>query len=171
MNSLLIGNIIMLIASILMVCVGLLKENKKVVALQTAQMIVMTVGDFFLGSIPGAISSILAIIRNIFCYQKKLSTPVKIALIVVLTMLSLVFNNIGLLVIIPILATSAFTWFIDTDDVVGMKVLIIMTSICWAIHDAYVQAYTVLPFDIITIISTTISLCAIQKTRLHPTTS
>lgn len=165
MNLLIIGNIIMLIASIVMVCVGLLKDNKKVVALQTIQMLLMTVGDFFLGSVPGAISSILAIVRNILCYKQKLRTISKIVLIAILSVSSLLFNNIGWLVLIPIFATAIFTWFIDTNSVVDMKILIIVSSVCWGIHDAYIQAYTVLPFDIMTIISTTISLVTILKAR------
>ena len=170
MNTLLIGNILMLIASILMVCVGLLKSNKRIVALQTVQMVIMTIGDFFLGSVPGAISSILAIVRNILCYNQKLGIVSKIVLIVILSISSLLFNNIGLLVLIPIFATAIFTWFIDTEDIVVMKVLIIATSLCWTIHDAYIHAYTILPFDIITIISTTVSLFTVQKLKLKPKT-
>lgn len=155
----------MLLASIFMVCVGLVKNNKTAISLQTGQMVLMTVGDIFLGSIPGAISSILAIVRNMLCYKHKLTKSGKIILIVVLSMCSLAFNNIGCLVLIPIFAASLFTWFVDTEDIISMKVLIIVNSFCWMIHDAYIQAYTVLPFDIMTIISTTISLIAIYKTN------
>lgn len=168
MNSLVIGNILMLMASILMVCVGMIKNNRKVIAVQTGQMIIMTAGDFLLGSIPGAITSVLAIVRNVLCYNQKLGPLSKIVIIIVLAVSSLLFNNIGWLVLIPIFAASLFTWFVDTEDIIGMKVLIIVNSLCWAIHDSYIQAYTVLPFDIITIISTTISLIAILRASRTP---
>ena len=105
----------------------------------------------------------IAIIRNVLCYNKKLNTFTKIALIVVLAILSLAFNNIGWVVLIPIAATAIFTWFMDTNDVAAMKVLILTTSMCWAVHDFHIQAYTVLPFDIMTIVSTAISLISYQK--------
>ena len=76
-----IGNIIALIASIIMVYSGFLKQKKTILFTQTIQISLSVLSNIVLGGITGAIINALSCIRNILCYKEKL-TKVAILLII-----------------------------------------------------------------------------------------
>ena len=68
MTNIIIGNIITLIASILMVYSGILKK-KKILFVQTIQVWLLSLGNLILGGINGAIINTLGCIKNILYYK------------------------------------------------------------------------------------------------------
>ena len=72
------GNIVALIASILMVVSGSLKDRKKIIYVQTLQIIAFTISDLILGGYTGAIINVISLIRNNLVYVDKLTTMPKI---------------------------------------------------------------------------------------------
>ena len=168
MRNILIGNAVMLIGAILMSVIGLFKNKKTIIAAQTGQIALMTTGSLLLGSIPGAVVNALSIVRNLLCYNGKLTKVMKGILIFLTIVISVAFNNLGIVGFLPIIATVAFIIFMDTENVVELKWLIIVTAAMWMIHDIYIQAYSVVPFDILTIITNFVSLRAIQKKTTVP---
>ena len=150
-----IGNIIMLIASILMVISGLPKDKKTIIRLQTIQIGLMTLGNLLLGSMPGAISNSFNIVRNLLSYYNKLGIIQKTGLVIIHAIL---FNNIGIFVLFPILASGLFTALMTTKNIKMFKLLCIFTSMLWLVHDLYIDAYTSVFFDILTITTNIIGI-------------
>lgn len=163
MVNIIIGNVVMFIGAALMSIIGLFKNKKTIIAAQTGQISLMTAGSLLLGSIPGAVVNALSIVRNLLCYNGKLTKTVKGILIFLTVTISVIFNNIGIVGFLPIIASVAFIVFMDTENVVELKWLIIATASMWMIHDIYIQAYSVVPFDILTIITNFVSLKSLQK--------
>lgn len=63
-KTILLGNIVALIASIFMVISGILKEKKKMLWAQTIQIFLLIVSNIILGGLSGAISNTAGLIRN-----------------------------------------------------------------------------------------------------------
>ena len=72
MIQIIIGNIIALIASILMVYSGVIKQKKKILYVQTVQIGMSVASNLVLGGVVGAIINALSCVRNILCYKDKL---------------------------------------------------------------------------------------------------
>ena len=153
MIQLISGNIVALIASILMVISGSLKDRKKIIYVQTLQIIAFTITDLILGGYTGAIINLISLVRNVLSYNDKLNNTAKIILIILSISLSLYFNNLGLIGLLPIISMVAFTLFMNTKDTIKLKALIIFTMVLWLIFDIYIKSYTSAIFDFISIIA------------------
>lgn len=165
MNYLIIGNLIALIASLLMLYSGYIKKREKIIFVQTIQIALSVVSNIVLGGISGAIINAISLIRNILCYKNKLSKIWKIVLIVLSASLTLIFNNLGLIGVLPLISTVFYIWFMDIKDVINFKYLIIFTMTMWLIYDIYIMAYTAAIFDMGTIIANIISILQIKKNK------
>lgn len=163
MIQIVIGNIIALIASVIMVLSGYVKEKKKILLVQTIQIGLSVVSNLVLGGYSGAIINAVNCVRNIICYKDKLGTKEKILLIVVSSVLTLLFNNLGWIGWLPLLSTVVYIMFMNIKDVTKFKALIIFTILEWLVYDFYIKAYTAAVFDFLTIVTSTIAIIQIIK--------
>ncbi len=160
---LIIGNVIALISSIIMVSCGLIKKKKHIIYWQTIQMILFVISNLVLGGITGAIINAIGCFRNILCYKEKLNFNWKAIITIISIVLSLVFNNMGLIGLLPVISTTVYIWLMDIKDVVKFKYLIIFTMIMWSIYDFSIKSYTSVIFDILCIISNVIGIIKVRK--------
>ena len=65
-----IGNIVALVASIIMVYSGYLKQKNKILYAQTMQIGLSVLSNIILGGITGAIINAISCVRNILCYKE-----------------------------------------------------------------------------------------------------
>ena len=158
MANLIIGNIIMFIASVIMVISGAIKSKKKTVVLQTVQLSIMSIGTIFLGSIPGTIINLFSCLRNLLSYNGKLNRTAKALLIAFSVGISIAFNNLGFVGLLPVISSIMFILYMDTPNIIRFKFLMIFNACCWLVHDIYVKSYTSLVFDILTIITCIIAI-------------
>ena len=158
MNNIIIGNMLMLIGSTIMIFCGIINKKNIALIVQTVQLAFMTAGMAVLGSIPAMVVNILGCTRNIIGYYGKLTRSVRIFLIIITTTISLIFNNIGVFGLIPIISSILFILLVDTKNIVVFKWLIAGTSALWVVHDLYVCAYTAVAFDILSIVTSVISV-------------
>ena len=158
MIYLVVGNIVALIGSLLMVYTGIIKEKKKIILVQTIQIAFLVASNLILGGITGAIINAISCIRNIICYKDKLKTKEKIILVLLSTSLSLYFNNLGIIGLLPLISTVSYTLLMDLKDVVKFKILIIFTLIMWIIYDIYIKSYSSATFDFLNIITNMIAI-------------
>ena len=165
MDYLIIGNLIALIASLLMLYSGYIKKKEKIIFVQTIQIGLLVVSNIVLGGISGAIINAISLIRNILCYKDKLNKIWKIVLIILSASLTLLFNNLGFVGLLPLVSTVAYIWLMDMKDVINFKYLIIFTMTMWLIYDIYIMAYTAAIFDFGTIIANIISILQIKKNK------
>ena len=161
-----IGNIIALIASIIMVYSGYLKEKKKILYTQTIQIGLSVLSNIILGGITGAIINVISCIRNILCYKEKLNNVAKFILIVLATVLSLCFNNLGLIGLLPLISTITYVLLMNIKDVIKYKYLNIFTMIIWLIYDLYIKSYTSACFDFMNIVANIVSIIQIKNKKI-----
>ena len=166
MQKLLLGNIIALIASFIMVYSGLLKTKKRVLYAQTIQIGLFVISNIILGGMVGVIVNIINVIRNILCYKDKLNLLSRIILTILVTVLSIVFNNMGIIGYLPLISTILYLWFMNTKNIVYFKLLIIFTTIMWLIYDFTIKSYTSSIFDMMTVITNTYSVFKLESTKI-----
>lgn len=158
MIAIIIGNIIALIASLLMVYSGVIKQKKKILYIQTVQIGMSVVSNIILGGITGAIINALSCIRNILCYKNKLGLKEKILITILSLTLSLLFNNLGWIGFLPLISTITYLWLMNVEDVIKFKVLIIFTMVLWCVYDIYIKSYTSAVFDFMNAVANVVSI-------------
>jgi len=158
-----IGNIIALIASILMFYSGYLKEKKKILYIQTVQIGLSVVSNLVLGGISGAIINALSFIRNVLCYKDKLNNLAKIIISILATFLILKYNNLGLMGLLPLISTVVYIWLMNIKDVKKFKLLIAFTMLLWGIYDFYIKSYTSALFDLLNLVINIITMFQINN--------
>lgn len=158
MVAIIIGNIIALIASLLMVYSGVTKQKKKILYFQTVQIGMSVVSNIILGGITGAIINALSCIRNILCYKNKLGLKEKILITILSLTLSLLFNNLGWIGFLPLISTITYLWLMNIEDVIKFKVLIIFTMVLWCAYDIYIKSYTSAVFDFMNAVANVVSI-------------
>ncbi len=164
MNTILIANVIALIASILMVYTGYIKKKEKILFFQTVQIGLSVISNIILGGITGAIINALGLIRNILCYKEKLNKIAQVILIILSILLGVYFNNLALIGLLPIISNVVYIVFMNIKDVIKFKYLIIFTMTMWLVYDIYIMSYTSAVFDLGNIIANIISIIQIKKT-------
>ena len=165
MIQIVIGNIIALIASILMVFAGLQKKKKKILFTQIIQIALSVISNLVLGGYTGAIINALSCVRDILCYKEKMGNKEKIIIITLAVGLSLTFNNLGWIGLLPVVATVVYIIFMNTKDVVRFKYLIIFSMIMWLIYDIYIKSYMSGIFDFMSVITNLIAIYQIKKSN------
>lgn len=163
--NLIIGNAIMFVASLIMVCVGLLKTKKQILIWQTIQISLMGVATVLLGSIPGLIANIVGVTRNLLGYHNKLTRGVQLAICGVAIASTLLFNNIGWLGLLPITAAVWYTLCMNTTDVKKLKWLIVGTLVLWLVHDVAIQSYVSAAFNAFSVVTCVIGI--FRKEQAH----
>ena len=126
--SVVIGNIISLLASALMTYSGYIKSKGKFLIVQIVQMSLSALSNFILGGTTGTIINLVNIIRNVLCYKNKLN---KYSIILILTLsisLSLYFNNLSFIGLLPLLSTILYTTLMNIKDIKKFKYLTITSN-------------------------------------------
>ena len=150
--NLVIGNIIALIASLIMIYSGILKNKKQILYFQTIQIGLSVVSNIILGGISGAVINAISLIRNIICYNDKLKIKEKIIITSISIILIFEFNNLGIIGLLPLISTITYIWLMNIKDVKKFKLLIAFTMLMWFIYDLVIKSYTSAIFDGMTII-------------------
>lgn len=158
MINIVIGNIIALVAAILMVYYGILKEKKKILYVQTIQIGLFALSNIVLGGITGAIINALGCIKNILYYKNKLGLREKIIITLLAVILTLMFNNEGFIGLLPLINTIIYMWLMYIKDIIKFKYLNLYTVILWLIYDFSIMSYTSVVFDFMNIATNIIAI-------------
>ena len=141
------------------------KKKKKILYVQTVQIGLSVVSNIVLGGITGAIINAISMIRNIICYKEKLGTREKIIITILAVVLSLIFNNLGIIGILPVISTVTYVWLMNVKDVRKFKLLIAFTMLMWLIYDTVIKSYTSAIFDFMNLIANVITVFQIRKLK------
>ena len=106
-----------------------------------------------LGAIPGAISNVLSCIRNYLCYKNIFTWPIKIALIILSGVLTVGFNNQGLLGYLPFVVCTVYVLLMDMKDPIKFKLLVTLTFVPWVFYFFIIKSYTGAIFALLTVIT------------------
>ena len=148
-----------------MVYSGMLKQKKKILYFQTVQIGMSVISNIILGGITGAIINALSLIRNILCYKNKLGLKGKIIITILAIILTLKFNNLGYIGLLPLISTVSYIWLMNVEDVRKFKLLIIFTMLMWLIYDVVIKSYTSAIFDFMNIIANMLTLLQIKLVK------
>ena len=160
-----LGNVIALIASIIMVYSGTIKDKKRILLVQGIQIGLSVVSNIVLGGITGAIINALSFVRNILCYNDRFNKREKIVFTILSIGLTIAFNNLGIIGYLPLISTVVYLWLITLKDVVKFKYLIIFTMVMWAIYDITIKSYTSFAFDLFTILTNLIAIYQLKRNK------
>ncbi len=163
--SIIVANIISIISCTMMVLIGLIKNKNKILAAQCVQFTLMGVSHYLLGGMGGVIATVVSIIRNLVFFKCKPSVPLKLLFVVLSVVLSLGTVTFNPITWLPILATSLFTWVIDSEDIIKFKKVMIITVCMWFVYDAVHLNFISAAFDAFTVVSTGYSIWQIKKEK------
>lgn len=165
MNIIIIGNIIGLVGSMFMVIGGYLKNKNNAIIAQTMQLLFLSISNLILGSLSGFINNLINCVRNAFSVKNKLTIPIKTIIIILSIILTIKYNNLGLIGYLPLINNIIFIIFMNTKSDLNFKVLTIFYMSLWLIHNLYIKAFTTSLFNVFTIITCTIAIRKIIKTK------
>ena len=163
MIQIVIANIIDFLASMVQIYSGTVKEKGRILVLQILQLGMQTISMILLGAIPGAISNVLSCIRNYLCYKNIFTWPIKIILIVLSGVLTVMFNNQGLLGYLPFAVCTVYVLFMDIKDPFKFKVLVTLTFIPWIPYFLIIKSYTGAFFATTTVVTSIWTLIKMKK--------
>ncbi len=159
----LIGNIIAFAGSILMICSGFIKSRDNILKVQSLQCLIIGTGNLVLGGVTGFIANMISIVRNYICLKRDFTVPLKLTFISIQVILSLGFNNLGLIGWIPAFCAGFFTWFLDTKNPTVLKTVIILTEILWAVYNLTIRNYVGFATDIFTITTNAVGIWLLNR--------
>ncbi len=142
MLQIVIANIIDFIASLIQIYTGMIKDKGKILVFQTIQLGIQIISMLLLGAVPGAISNVLSCVRNYLCYKNVFTWPIKIILIVLSLVLTVPFNNQGLLGYLPFAVCTIYVLLMDTKDPIKFKLLCTLTFVPWVFYFFIIKSYT-----------------------------
>ena len=163
--SIIVANIISIVSCTMMVLIGLIKNKNKILAAQCVQFTLMGVSHYLLGGMGGVIATVVSILRNLVFFKCKPSVFLKIVFVVLSVVLSLGTVTLNPITWLPILATSLFTWVIDSEDIIKFKNVMILTVCMWFVYDAVHLNFISAAFDAFTVVSTGYSIWQIKKEK------
>lgn len=166
MNLLIMGNVIALIAASINFILGIIKDRKRIIYVQTIQFFAFAISTFILGGISGAIANIIGAIRNILSYKEKLTNIAIFFIILISTALILIFNNLGIIGLLPLCTTIIYTVFINEKNILKFKILFTITIILWLIYDISIKSYTSAVFNLFATIGSIITTYQIYKNNI-----
>ena len=161
--TIVLGNLVSLLGCVLMVAVGFIRKKERILTVQCFQLALMGLGNGILGALSGVIANATGIVRNLVFTRHKATLPLKLFFILLQAALSVSALKNGAIELLPILAAGLFTWFLDTNSGVTLKIIIIVTTLMWLVYDFYYQNYVSMTFDALTVVSNVIGLGMVKK--------
>lgn len=140
--ALIIGNFFSLLSAICL-AISVIKKNKNDLILWQVWCIVLAnVACFALKAYAALITGIIDLIRNLLTYENRLTGKITAVLVVLCIIIGLIVNNLGIIGILAIVASTSYTVFMyTTKDEQQMRWALILNQVLWLIHDTYIQVY------------------------------
>ena len=164
-RTIIIGNIVGLVGSALMVVIGLIKTKKKILIVQIVQTAVFALSNFILGGVSGVIVNAVTVIRNVFVLKKPFTLPAKLFFIAAQVVLAFLFRSEGIIYWLPVMAGCIFTYFLDSENDMVIKIAIAFAQAMWAVYDFSIMNFTTFAFDVFAIISNIVGIVLLNKER------
>ena len=159
------ANIIDFIAAIIQVGSGAVKKKPRILVIQIIQLLMQAVSMLLLGGVTGAISNVLSCFRNFLCYKEKLNIIWKIVLIAASIAMTIIFNEQGLLGIIPAAVCTVYIIFMDIKDPIKFKLLVTLSFVPWAFYHFILKSYTGAIFDAATVVTNGVTLVGMIREK------
>ena len=100
---------------------------------------------------------------NILWRFVEINYILKIIFVIVTTTLTIAFNNLLFIGLLPLAASLTYIVFMTERNVIKFKIMTIATLLMWGIYDLCIQSYTSACFDFLTVITNVIAIIQIRK--------
>ena len=160
-----LGNGVFFLGAVILVSLGLIRTKRNILIAQIAQEAFMGTGMLILGGISGFIVDMVAIVRNVVCIRWKYTLKWKLIFIAAQVGLYAAFGVEGFYGWLPVLAMCLFTWFLDSENVVLLKVILAVMQLMFLIYDARLQNYVGMGVDIVSAATNVAGIFLVKKTK------
>lgn len=152
MYNYLLGFTLSLICSTLVLYSTFGKNKKEIAKIQTYDQVFNSLSNFFLCSYSAVVIGIINTMRNYLISKNRLTTLISILCIIFYITFGYAFNNIGLIGIFPIMASSSYVLFcLLGKSAQSMRYGLIVNQVLWFFHDIYVKAYPAVTLEILVV--------------------
>lgn len=165
MKIILIANALTLVGSVILTLSGLIKNKKKFLVVQCVMTCAFAAGNLLLGGYSGTIVNGMNLFRNLINVNGRFTRPQKIIFIAIQTGMTLLIGTDSLIMWLPVIANAVFTWFMDTEDMVRLKLIFGSCQLMWAVYDFSIKNYAGVPFDIAAIVTSSIAIATTLSER------
>ena len=160
-----LGNGVFFLGAVILVSLGLIRTKRNILIAQIAQEAFMGTGMLILGGISGFIVDMVAIVRNVVCIRWKYTLKWKLIFIAAQVGLYAVLGAEGLYGWLPVMAMCLFTWYLDSENVVLLKVILAVMQLMFLIYDARLQNYVGMGVDIVSAATNVAGIFLVKKTK------
>ena len=161
--QILLGNGVFFLGALILVFLGLIKTKRNILIAQILQEAFMGAGMLILGGIAGFIVDVVAIFRNLVCIRWNYTLKWKLIFIAAQAGLYAVFGTEGLCGWLPVVAMCLFTWFLDSENVILLKVLIAVMQLMWLVYDISIVNYVGMVVDVVSAVTNVVGIFLIKK--------
>ena len=161
--QILLGNGVFFLGAVILVLLGLIKTKRNILIAQILQEAFMGAGMLILGGIAGFIVDVVAIFRNLVCIKWNYTLGWKLIFIAAQAGLYAVFGTEGLYGWLPVVAMCLFTWFLDSENVILLKVLIAVMQLMWLVYDISIVNYVGMVVDVVSAVTNVVGIFLVRK--------
>lgn len=161
----LIGNLISFVGCVLMVAGGFIRKKENILTVQCVQFGVQAISHLVLGAVTGFVSSVISVVRILVFNRVKVTAWLKLGFIALQVVMTLLAGAETLIDWLPVLSMVCYTWYLDTESAVTFKIVNIIGLVMWVIFDLHYLNFVAFTFDILTLISTTVGILMILRSK------
>ena len=159
-NSLIVGNLCTLLAMSTNALSSTRKTAKDVLRVQNLSQTIYFVSAMVLGGYSGAVQNVVSVLRNIAAIRNVKSKTVEWVLTVAGVVLGIVFNNLGLLGLLPVIGNLQYTLaiFRAKENERVLKTSFLISTVAYVIYNVVIRNIVGVVSDSIVCITTAVVL-------------
>ena len=163
--SLIVGNVCSILAMITDAISSAQKTAKRVLLVQSLSQLIYGIGTTVLRGYSGAVQNGVSILRNFVAIRNIQSKAVEWTLVIVGVVLGVVFNNLGLMGLLPVIANLQYTIaiFRFRDNERALKISFLLTCVMYALFNAVIYNVVGVITNVVVVITTVANLIRERK--------
>lgn len=161
-----VANIVRIIAAFFDILAANTTETKKIYLYNGIYNFLLGIQYYILNAIAGAISSFVAILRNIIFHRHKSSSIYALIIYLIFVIVINIPAYEGLISTLPVIMVFMYTIAIYRANIIEIKYVSAITCVLEIIYDVYYHAYIGVGICIIYIVVITISIIKIKRSKV-----
>ena len=159
-----LGNGIFFVGAVILALSGLIRTKRNILIAQTLQEVFMGVGMLILGGISGFIVDTISIFRNLVCMRWNYTLKWKLIFIAAQVGFYAAFGTEGFYGWLPVVAMGLFTWFLDSENVILLKILLAGMQLMWLVYDISIVNYVGMVVDVVSAVTIVVGMFLVKNT-------
>ena len=166
MNRILLGNLISFLASLMLTAGCLMKDPKKVYAMQVAENLTLVVSSVCFGSWSGITTLLISTVRNVLLVKGHFDKKRMYLLSVLVTVCGLAVNNKGWIGLLAVLATVMLTVCnYYARAILAIKWSLFVNIVLWAVYFFAIRGVVSGITQVVIAVVTLVSICRMRLAK------